>query len=367
METKGLGDPCVAVNPNNDFESVVLELIMLLHNKLGTDPKELQGVLKKLDEVIGQVSKGNSWAALPRSDDSWQQFLFEETHNSTAIEQNTLSLYEVGVLLEDGKALGNKKLVEYMEVRGYAAGANWVYDQKPLKASHVGDVITLAELRSLHHMVLSPVWDVEPVKGASEEESPGNFRRHQIRAFSDGMTPPPWTQVDADIRTWIDELKTPREGEHPIMHAARMHARFEQIHPFIDGNGRTGRALLNLQLIRTGYPPCVIRVRDRDKYIDSLGSAFRNDFVPIATLVAREVTNSLYRLVNPKVLDPLEVQPLENFESDDFKVTAMRTAIQRGRLQAFKDASGQWQTSRAWIVDYENGKYRRENSRSLEL
>jgi len=45
----------------------------------------------------------------------------------------------------------------------------------------------------------------------------------------------------------------------------------------------------------------------------------------------------------------------------------MRTAIQRGRLQAFKDASGQWQTSRAWIVDYENGKYRRENSRSLEL
>jgi hypothetical protein len=128
-----------------------------------------------------------------------------------------------------------------------------------------------------------------------------------------------------------------------------------------------GRALLNLQLIRTGYPPCVIRVRDRDKYIDSLGSAYRNDFVPIATLVAREVTNSLYRLVNPKVLDPLEVQPLENFESDDFKVTAMRTAIQRGRLQAFKDASGQWQTSRAWIVDYENGKYRRENSRSLEL
>ena len=83
--------------------------------------------------------------------------------------------------------------------------------------------------------------------------------------------------------------------------------------------------------------------------------------------MAREVTNSLYRLVNPKVLDPLEVQPLENFESDDFKVTAMRTAIQRGRLQAFKDASGQWQTSRAWIVDYENGKYRRENSRSLEL
>ena len=160
METKGLDVSCVAVNPDDDFESVVLDLIMLLHNKLGTDPKELQGVLKKLDDVIGQVSKGKSWAALPRSDESWQQLLFEETHNSTAIEQNTLSLYEVGVLLEDGKALGNKKLVEYMEVRGYAAGANWVYDQKPLKASHVGDVITLAELRSLHHMVLSPVWDV---------------------------------------------------------------------------------------------------------------------------------------------------------------------------------------------------------------
>ena len=106
--------------------------------------------------------------------DIWRGLSFEEAHHSTAIEGNTLVLKQVEALLELGRAVGNKELAEYTEVKGYADAADWVYNQaiRPAMTSGV-EVISLAELRHIHAMAMTPVWDVAPHSQATPRSSRG--------------------------------------------------------------------------------------------------------------------------------------------------------------------------------------------------
>ena len=89
------------------------------------------------------------------------------------------------------------------------------------------------------------------------------------------MTPPPWTEVAAAVRKWLDDLSHLREAERPIETLAHSHNGFERIHPFLDGNGHAGRLLLNLVLVRLGYAPAIIYKHDRTKYLNTLRSPRR--------------------------------------------------------------------------------------------
>ena len=112
----------------------------------------------------------------------------EEAHHSTAIEGNTLVLKQVEILLEEGRSVGNKELREYLEVRGYADAANWVYGQGILPGDwQAGDLLSLAELRQVHTLAMTPVWDVAPHPRATPRERPGAFREHDIEPFPEGM------------------------------------------------------------------------------------------------------------------------------------------------------------------------------------
>jgi Fic family protein len=98
--------------------------------------------------------------------------------------------------------------------------------------------------------MIGPAWREAPHPEATDEEGPGQWRRHDIQQFAGGMKPPPWTEIQSLITDWLVEVdvlraQPNRTGErlpsHPVAEAvARVHARFEQIHPFLDGNGRTG-------------------------------------------------------------------------------------------------------------------------------
>ena len=190
--------------------------------------------------------------------DIWQGIWIEETHNSTAIEGNTLVLKQVERLLVEDRAVGNKELREYLEVKGYADAAKWVYRQAANPAEHSPErpILTLQEVRSVHNRVMSLVWRDAPHPAASEEEGPGSFRQHEIEPFPGGMKPTTWPLIPAELDAWIEEVNRLRSDDENIFeHLAAFHSRFEQIHPFLDGNGRTGRLLLNLILIRCGYPP----------------------------------------------------------------------------------------------------------------
>ena len=217
--------------------------------------------------------------------DIWRGIWYEEAHHSTAIEGNTLVLKQVERLLAEGRAVGNKELREYMEVRGYADAADWVYRQatSPNGLAHPERILSLEEVRHVHHVALTPVWQVAPHPSATPREAPGRFREHEIHPFPGGMTPISWPLVPAEMTTWVDQVNALDATDVMFPEAlAAVHCRFEQIHPFLDGNGRAGRLILNLVLIRLGYPPVIIYKRDRARYLQALRRADADESSPWA-------------------------------------------------------------------------------------
>ena len=293
--------------------------------------------------------------------DIWRGIWYEEAHHSTAIEGNTLVLKQVEVLLAEGRAVGNKELAEYLEVRGYADAATWVYSQaiEPQGGWHDG-VVSTAELRHVHELAMTPVWDVAPHAQAAPTERPGSFRQHDIEPFPGGMQPPGFADVPMLVQDWLDELRRFRHRELDLPERlARLHCRFEQIHPFLDGNGRTGRLILNLVLVRLGYPPAMIYKKQRGDYLRALRRADGGDHGALGELLARAVLDTLYRLVIPAVAGPRRLVPLAALATAEMTATALRVAAIRGRLQATKGGDGQWRSTRQWVDEYVTTRYRR--------
>jgi hypothetical protein len=133
---------------------------------------------------------------------------------------------------------------------------------------------------------------------------------------------------------------------------ARLHVRFEQIHPFLDGSGRAGRLILNLLLVRLGYPPAIIYKRDRARYLAALSRGDEGDNGPLGELLARAILDNLHKFVVPAVAGPARLVPLPALATKQISANALRVAATRGRLRASKAADGTWRSTRAWVEDY---------------
>lgn len=326
----------------------------------GRPPREV--VYERLDVQIEELWQ--RLGGLPRPEearDIWRGLWYEEAHHSTAIEGNTLVLKQVEALLEQGRAVGNKELAEYTEVKGYADAADWVYNQaiRPTMTSGV-ETISLAELRHVHQMAMTPVWDVAPHPQATPREQPGAFREHEIQPFPGGMTPPSWPLVVPAVDSWLlraNALKA--RAERFPDELAEIHAEFERIHPFLDGNGRAGRLVMNLILVRLGYPPAIIYKRQRTQYLAALRRADAGDHGTLGELLARAILENLYRFIVPAVAGPARLVPLAALTNEQINVPALRTAANRGRLEAVRGADGEWRSSRNWVDQYLASRYRR--------
>jgi fido (protein-threonine AMPylation protein) len=321
-------------------------------------------VYERLRVQIGELRQRLGGLPSPvEAEGIWRGIWLEEAHHSTAIEGNTLVLKQVEQLLAEGRAVGNKELSEYMEVRGYADAANWVYGQAiDPGAWSSGELLSLTELRHVHRLALTLVWDVAPHPSAADTERPGSFREHDIRSFPTGMQPPHWPEVPAMIGDWISEVQKSHDegqGTEPEV-LARVHARFEQIHPFLDGNGRTGRLVLNLLLVRLGYPPAIIYKGDRTRYLAALRRCDQGDYGPLGELLARAILDNLHKFVVPAVAGRSRLVPLPALASEQISANALRVAATRGRLNASKAADGTWRSTRAWVEEYLASRYDRE-------
>jgi Fic family protein len=326
-------------------------------------------VYRRLDEALAELTE--RFGGLPSPTESeviWSDIWHLEAHHSTAIEGNTLVLREVEVLLDRGRAIGAKPLKEYMEVRGYADAARWVYSQALRPDDwNDGSLITLNEVRRIHHTAMAPVWGVEPHPHATDAEAPGSFREHDIAPFSGGMTPPPWPEVPAMMSDWVADAGALGErfgaaGTDDLLlpeSVAALHHRFECIHPFIDGNGRTGRLAMNLLLVRLGYPPVIVFKRHREAYLSALRRADTGDNGPLGEIIARAMLENLNRFIVPSIAGPARLVPLAALVDERFSLAALRQAAQRGRLDAVQDASGVWQSSRQAVDAYATAKHQR--------
>ncbi len=320
-------------------------------------------VYERLRVQIGELREKLGGLPSPlEAEGIWRGIWLEEAHHSTAIEGNTLVLKQVEALLAEGRAVGNKDLSEYLEVRGYGNAADWVYRQgiEPGDWSN-GDLISLEEVRHIHRLAMDPVWDVAPHPQATDREHPGSFREHAIQSFPGGMTPPPWPGVPAAMRQWVDDAQALRDIDaSDIAEAvASLHARFEQVHPFLDGNGRTGRLVVNLVLVRLGFPPAIIYKGDRQRYLNALRRADAGDPGPLGEFVARAILDNLYKFVVPAIAGPARLVPLPALADDKFSANTLRVAAVRGRLKATKGPDGAWRSSRAWVDEYIASRYKR--------
>ena len=330
-------------------------------------------IFDRLDRAVDELANVGGLPHPAEAEGIWEGIWYEETHHSTAIEGNTLILKEVKTLLDEGRAVGEKELREYLEVQGYAEAAQWVYQQ----AHRAGlwselPLITLSELREIHRLTIEPAWRHFAPADHDPNEGPGSFRRHNIEPFGAGMQPPPWPDIPPLITDWIDaadRLRVYTESwleagmplaeatNHPVAHLADLHAAFERIHPFRDGNGRAGRLALNLMLVRLGYPPAIIYKKDRLKYLKGLDRADKGDPCQLGDLLARSVTHGIDRFLLPNLAGPHRLIPLSALADSELSLIALRRASERGRLRAMR-RSDKWYSTRKWVDDYKGSRRR---------
>ncbi|RXV64594.1 Fic family protein [Burkholderia stabilis] len=206
-----------------------------------------------------------------------EKLLLEWTYHSNAIEGNTLTLRETKVVLE-GITVGGKSLREHFEATNHRDAIVYVED---IVAK--AEALSEWQIRNIHSLVL---------KGIDVEEA-GRYRRENVVIAGASTTPPDFMHLPAEMVGLIDWYEGAGD-RHPLERAAELHTRFVKIHPFIDGNGRTGRLLLNFELMKAGYPPAIIRKEDRLAYYDSLDKAcVSGDYRDITRLVAESTQRSL--------------------------------------------------------------------------
>jgi len=199
-----------------------------------------------------------------------EQQVLEWTYHSNAIEGNTLTLKETKVVLE-GITIGGKLLREHFEVINHKEAIDYV-------EAIVGGQETLSEwqIKSIHQLVLKNI----------DNHNAGRYRQENVVSAGAEHVPPDFIKLP-ELMAGLMTGYQGASGLHPLERAARLHVDFVGIHPFVDGNGRIARLLMNFELLRCGYLPVVIPVERRFEYYDMLDNAHtRSDYTAFIELTA---------------------------------------------------------------------------------
>ncbi|MDI9261041.1 Fic family protein [Alicyclobacillus sendaiensis] len=212
-----------------------------------------------------------------------EDFRIRYTHETTAIEGNTLTLRETQAVLEHGITIRGKPLREHLEVTNAYDTLKWL-EQKVQSREPVSERLIL----ELHRMLMN---------GILKEEA-GFYRRVPVFIQGASHVPQNWRKVPHEMEkfeAWVKEAET---NTHPVVLAAQAHIRLAQIHPFIDGNGRTCRLLVNYILMTHGYPPALYQVEKRAEYLKALEEADHGNEEPFIYVTAEATEWTLDRYLS---------------------------------------------------------------------
>lgn len=334
----------------------------MTRERQGGDRRSLSTALQSLGQARADLARVGGLPHPTEAQAIWRRLWIEDTHGSTSIEGNPLSEPQVRALLDDDVALGGQRMAAYLEVSAYARAARWVYAHAVSgEAWEPEGRITVTEVRQVHELIVGPVWEHHPPRDLHADEGPGGFRVHDIQAFSQGMRPPDWTQVPHLMADWIEGANKPLgDGEHLVARVSALHAELERIHPFRDGNGRAGRLVMNLMLVRSGYPPALVAPRQRAAYLDALDRSDRGDGDPLALLLGRAIRDGIERVLLPALAGDHRLLPVVALERPGLTARAMIAAARRDRLRAVNE-NGRWYATRGAIEDYMASRWRRRS------
>lgn len=211
-----------------------------------------------------------------------EQQILEWTYHSNAIEGNTLTLKETKVVLE-GITIGGKSMREHFEAINHQEAIGYV-------ETIVSGKETLSErhIKNMHQLVLKNI----------DDRNAGRYRQQNVVIAGAGHTPPDFLHLPQAMRELMAWYQSAHDL-HPLTRAARLHVDFVGIHPFVDGNGRAARLLMNCELLRCGYLPVIIRVEQRLAYYDTLDTAHTTqNYAPFVQLVAEQERETLHHYLS---------------------------------------------------------------------
>lgn len=233
-------------------------------------------VVEKLDEKqLTRIDKKRLFLIqIPEGDPSLKRMkkeaYFQHIHHTVAIEGNTMTLAQTRMVVETRTAVPGKSIMEHNEILGLDAALKFVNNTLVNKA-----LLTVADILAMHRRILG---HVDPVDA-------GTFRRTQV--FVGEHTPPKAALLRDMMEDFVDWLNSEEALRlHPVKYAALAHYKLVFIHPFVDGNGRTARLLMNLLLMRVGYPPVIVRKQDRSLYYEYLQLGNEGDVRPFVRFIA---------------------------------------------------------------------------------
>ena len=238
------------------------------------------------DEVEGLKRELDSKRPIPKETlkSLKESINLEWTYNSNGIEGNTLTLRETQVVLE-GITVGGKSIKEHLEAINHEKAIlfldDLVKDNEPISEWNI---------KNIHQLILKDI----------DNENAGRYRKENVTIKGATHIPPDYLKVPELMEKLILNYNTWNEY-HPIIQAALLHGELVKIHPFVDGNGRTSRLLMNLDLMNSGYNPVIIKKESRLKYYEALDKAHTignyTDFVKLVTKLEVEMLKKYLELI----------------------------------------------------------------------
>ncbi|MEA1918185.1 MAG: Fic family protein [Campylobacterota bacterium] len=206
------------------------------------------------------------------------------TYNSNAIEGSTLTYSETKLILNEGITIGGKSMNEHLETINHKEAIGFIEEVAKIDTNE----ITLTDIKNIHHIILKSI----------DNKNAGAYRAQNVGVVkSDGdihsFTQP--FKIEEKMNEFIQWLHS-QTVEEPILLAALVHLKFVSIHPFIDGNGRTARLLMNLVLLQNGYPQAIIKISNRVEYIQAIEQyqqSKNHDYNDFYKVVLKSVNDSL--------------------------------------------------------------------------
>ena len=241
--------------------------------------KSYKGLVYDFNEIDEMKRKIDQFRPLPKrlADSLHEKMIIEWTYNSNAIEGNTLTLSETRVVLE-GITIGGKSVVEHLEAINHREAILFL---ETLVTS--GETLTEWHIKNIHGLILREI----------DTKNTGRYRMENVVIGGAIYVPPKHYEIDGLMQNLIREYKGEWRSFHPVLRATLLHGEFVKIHPFIDGNGRTSRLLLNFELMKYGYTPIIIKKESRAKYYEVLDYAHTTmDYQPFLEFVAKLVVES---------------------------------------------------------------------------
>ena len=234
---------------------------------------------KKLDELKARLDK---YRPLKKEivQNLREDLILRWTYNSNAIEGNTLTLNETKVALE-GITVGGKSLREHFEAINHKDAILFVEE-----LAQKNQELNEHDIKSIHSLILKNI----------DNENAGKYRQNNVIISGATHLASSSLEVASKMQEFISWYKNEAKNLHPIERASRVHVDFVGIHPFIDGNGRTSRLLMNLELIKDGFPAVVIEAKDRVAYYDALDKAHtKGEYDDFIKLVCEGLERSFER------------------------------------------------------------------------